>query len=96
MTSSRACPSDSARSWATPLRLLWTRLPPRSPAVTSSPVTALMTSGPVMNIELVGRVMITKSVRAGEYAAPPAQGPSTTEIWGMTPEDRTLRVNTSP
>ncbi len=29
-----------------------------------------------------------KSVIAGEYTAPPAQGPMITEIWGMTPEQR--------
>ena len=34
--------------------------------VTSSPVTVLITSGPVMNIWLVWSTMITKSVSAGE------------------------------
>ena len=32
--------------------------------------------------------MMLKSVRAGEYTAPPAQGPRMAEIWGMTPEAR--------
>ena len=35
--------------------------------------------------------MIVKSVIAGEYTAPPAHGPRTTEIWGITPEARTFR-----
>ena len=34
--------------------------------------------------------MKVKSVRAGEYTAPPAQGPMMREIWGMTPEAITL------
>ena len=40
--------------------------------------------------------MKMKSVIAGEYTAPPAQGPITRLIWGITPEQRTLRRNTSP
>lgn len=36
-----------------------------------------------------------KSVMAGEYTAPPAQGPMMTEICGMTPEESTFRWNTS-
>ena len=39
---------------------------------------------------------MTTSVRAGPYAAPPAAGPSTTEICGIRPEDRTIAANTSP
>ncbi len=35
--------------------------------------------------------MNTKSVMAGLYTAPPAQGPSTALIWGTTPEARVLR-----
>jgi hypothetical protein len=30
--------------------------------------------------------MKMKSVMAGEWTAPPAQGPRTREIWGITPE----------
>ena len=37
------------------------------------------------------RVMMMKSVSAGLYAAPPAQGPAMTEICGTTPEACTLR-----
>jgi hypothetical protein len=33
---------------------------------------------------------------AGEYTAPPAHGPMITEIWGMTPEERTFRSKISP
>ena len=58
--------SLSASRWATPLRLLCTTGPPRSSALTCSPVTALITSGPVMNMKLLRSVMITKSVSAGE------------------------------
>jgi hypothetical protein len=39
--------------------------PPRPSCVVSSPVTALTTSGPVMNIWAVPRTMKTKSVNAG-------------------------------
>ena len=52
--------------WATPLFLLWVVAPPRSSPVTTSPVTVLMTSGPVMNILLVLSTMKMKSVSAGE------------------------------
>ena len=51
---------------ATPLVLLWVVAPPSASPVTTSPVTVLMTSGPVMNILLVWSTMNTKSVRAGE------------------------------
>ena len=44
-----------------------------------------------MNMWLVSSTINTKSVIAGEYTAPPAQGPTTTEIWGTTPEASTLR-----
>jgi len=40
--------------------------------------------------------MKTKSVRAGEYTAPPAQGPMIMEIWGITPEALTLASKISP
>ena len=65
--------------------------PPSSSCVTSSPVTAFTTSGPVMNMWDVPRTMKMKSVMAGEYTAPPAQGPRITLIWGMTPDALTLR-----
>ena len=39
--------------------------------------------------------MKMKSVMAGEYTAPPAHGPMTSETWGTTPEASTLRWNTS-
>ena len=37
-----------------------------------------------------------KSVIAGEYTAPPAQGPIITEICGITPEAKTFFWKTSP
>ena len=39
--------------------------------------------------------MKTKSVIAGEYTAPPAHGPMTSEICGITPEHCTLRQKIS-
>ena len=48
-----------------------------------------------MNMCEVSSTIITKSVIAGEYTAPPAHGPITSEIWGITPEARTLRVKMS-
>ena len=63
---------------------------------TSSPVTVLITSGPVTNIWLVLSTMITKSVRAGEYTAPPAAGPMTIEICGMTPDAAVFCRKISP
>ena len=52
---------------------------------TSSPVTERTTSGPVTKIRPSG-ARITRSVRAGPYAAPPAAKPSTIEICGILPE----------
>ena len=51
---------------AMPERLACVNAPPSSSNVTSSPVTALMTSGPVMNMCEVPLTMNTKSVMAGE------------------------------
>jgi hypothetical protein len=62
---------------------------------TSSPVTDRTTSGPVTNTRPSGP-MITMSVSAGPYAAPPAAAPSTTEICAITPEARVMIANTSP
>ncbi len=70
---------------------MWVVPPPSSSKPTSSPVTARITSGPVMNMCDVPSAMTTKSVRAGEYTAPPALGPRMSEICGMTPEAATLR-----
>ncbi len=64
--------------------------------MTSSPVTVLTTSGPVMNMWLDSRTMKMKSVIAGLYTAPPAHGPRITEICGITPDDSTLRWKMPP
>jgi hypothetical protein len=40
--------------------------------------------------------MNVKSASAGEYAAPPAHGPSTTAICGMTPDAWTWRRKMPP
>jgi hypothetical protein len=53
--------------------------------VTSSWVTVLMTSGPVMNMYEVPSTIRMKSVMAGEYTAPPAHGPMIALICGTTP-----------
>ena len=62
---------------------------------TSSPVTLRTTSGPVTKMRPAGP-MITMSVSAGPYAAPPAAGPSTTEICGTLPDARVIAANTRP
>ena len=90
-TSSRHDFSSWETKVATPLLLAWLIAPPSSSRVTSSPVTVLTTSGPVINMWLLSRTMKMKSVMAGEYTAPPAHGPRITEICGMTPLDCTLR-----
>ena len=64
---------------------MWVAAPPSSSKVTSSPVTVLITSGPVMNMWLVPSTIRVKSVIAGEYTAPPAAGPMIRLICGMTP-----------
>ena len=64
--SSRHCSSSSAAKWATPDFELWVIAPPSSSNSTSSPVTVLITSGPVMNMCEVSLTMKMKSVIAGE------------------------------
>ena len=62
---------------------------------TCSPVTERTTSGPVTKMRPAPDMM-TMSVSAGPYAAPPAAGPSTTEICGTRPDARTIAANTWP
>ena len=64
--SSRHASSSSEAKWATPDLELWDIAPPSSSNPTSSPVTVLITSGPVMNMCEVSLTMKTKSVIAGE------------------------------
>ena len=80
-----------ATNEATPDFVEWLPAPPSSSSETSSPVTVRTTSGPVMNMCDFSRTMKMKSVMAGLYTAPPAQGPRITLICGITPEDCTLR-----
>src|SRR5512146_2649704 len=77
--------SSCARKCATPEVELCVVAPPNSSLVTSSCVTALITSGPVMNMYDVLSTIRMKSVIAGEYTAPPAHGPMMAEICGTTP-----------
>ncbi len=79
----------------TPLRRPCVSGPPRDSMSTFSPVTERTTSGPVTNTRPPVD-MITRSVSAGPYAAPPAAGPSTTEICGTRPEARIIAWNTRP
>ena len=90
-SSSRHWVSSSAAKWATPLVLLCTPAPPRPSKSITSWVTVLTTSGPVTNMNDVPWTMNVKSVMAGEYTAPPAHGPITAEICGITPDAMTLR-----
>jgi hypothetical protein len=76
-------------------RAAWLLAPPSASLVTSSWVTVLMTSGPVMNMYEVPSAMRMKSVIAGEYTAPPAHGPRIALSCGTTPEASTLRVKMS-
>ena len=87
--------SLSKAACATPDLDVCVPAPPSCSCVTSSLVTVLTTLGPVTNMYDESRTMNTKSVMAGEYTAPPAQGPMIMEICGMTPDASTLRWNTS-
>ena len=64
--SSRHASSSSEAKCATPDFVLWVIAPPSSSNSTSSPVTVLITSGPVMNMCEVSLTMKMKSVIAGE------------------------------
>src|SRR6185436_9203567 len=83
--------SESLAKWATPDLAEWVSAPPSSSIVTSSWVTVFTTFGPVTNMYDEPRTMYVKSVIAGEYTAPPAQGPRMAEIWGTTPEASVFR-----
>src|SRR5437764_4498918 len=84
-TMDRHSASLRAIKWATPEVSLWVAAPPSWSLVTSSWVTSLITSGPVMNMYEVLSTIRMKSVIAGEYTAPPAHGPMIAEICGTTP-----------
>ncbi len=68
--SSRTCRkqsgSEAATKWQTPDLTACALQPPRRSKLTSSPVAALTTSGPVTNMWLMPSTMKMKSVRAGE------------------------------
>ena len=83
--------SSSATKWTLPLTVACIAAPPTSSMLTSRPVTDLITCGPVMKSWAFCRVMMMKSISAGEYAAPPAQGPAMIAICGTTPDRPTLR-----
>src|SRR3989442_3613080 len=93
--SRRAAFSSDAAKCATPLLEAWAVAPPSSSKETSSPVTALITSGPVMNMFEVPFAMTMKSVIAGLYTAPPAQGPRIALICGRS-EEHTSELQSRP
>ena len=95
-TSSKAASSFSIAKWATPDLLACDWAPPSSSKVVVSPVTLAITSGPVRNICDVFSTMKIKSVRAGEYTAPPAQGPRIILSCGMTPDAWTFLLKIVP
>ena len=92
---SNASSSVSVTTCTTPERRPCGSGPPRRAASTFSPVTLRTTSGPVTKMRPFS-AMMTTSVRAGPYAAPPAAAPMTTEICGILPEARVMMANTSP
>src|SRR6478609_1110089 len=57
--------------------------PPRSSAVTTSPVAAFTSGGPPKKIVPWLRTMTASSLIAGTYAPPAVHEPSTAAIWGM-------------
>ena len=65
--------SSSAMKWITPECAMWASAPPRASAVICSPVTCLMTCGPVMNI-WAWRVWMMKSVSAGRVGGAAGAG----------------------
>ena len=85
-----------AAKCATPLFDPCTLAPPSSSCETVSPVTVFTTPGPVRNIYEVSLIMTVKSVRAGEYTAPPAHGPKMPDICGITPDARIFLSKISP
>ena len=64
-TSSRQAFSSALTNAATPDLVAWVMAPPSSSSVTSSPVTVLTTSGPVIAMCEISRTMKMKSVMAG-------------------------------
>ena len=64
-----------------------TSAPPRSSAVTSSPVAALTSGGPARKIVPVPLTMTASSDIAGTYAPPAVQEPMTTAIWAIRFDD---------
>ena len=89
--SARPSSSVCAVKCVTPDLLACTLAPPSSSCVTTSPSTVFTTLGPVRNMYAVPSIMMVKSVRAGEYTAPPAHGPKIPEICGITPDAMMLR-----
>ncbi len=83
-----ACSSSSASWSTTPLIRAWTLAPPRSSALTSSPVAALTSGGPPRKIVPVPLTITVSSLIAGTYAPPAVLLPMTRATWGMAAADR--------
>ena len=70
-----ACSSSRARWSATPEIAVWTSPPPRSSALTSSPVAAFTSGGPPRKIVPVPLTITVSSLIAGTYAPPAVESP---------------------
>ena len=66
---------------------MWTSAPPRSSALTSSPVAAFTSGGPPRKIVPVPRTITVSSLIAGTYAPPAVDEPITSATWGMPAAD---------
>mmetsp|Transcript_22770 Transcript_22770/g.73268 ORF Transcript_22770/g.73268 Transcript_22770/m.73268 type:complete len:234 (-) Transcript_22770:667-1368(-) len=75
-----ACASSSAKWSVTPLMRQCTSAPPRSSALTTSPVAALTSGGPPRKMVPFPLTMTDSSDMAGTYAPPAVQLPMTTAI----------------
>ncbi len=82
-----ASASSSARWSTTPEMRAWVSPPPRSSAVTSSPVAAFTRGGPPRKIVPWFRTMTVSSLIAGTYAPPAVEEPMTAAICGMPSRD---------
>lgn len=79
--------SSSARWSVTPLTRACRSPPPRSSALTSSPVAAFTSGGPPRKIVPWLRTITASSLIAGTYAPPAVQEPRTAAICGMPRAD---------
>jgi hypothetical protein len=79
--------SSSARWSTTPDVRAWTSPPPRSSALTSSPVAAFTSGGPPRKIVPWPLTITDSSLIAGTYAPPAVHEPITAATWPMPAAD---------